>query len=198
MSIKGQTKINLTDVATGEKEEYVDNNTFTNAVSDFVNLPFFNPYSTFKTLTGDVRPKAYDDNTTDSSFFYNGIALFGDTIDTSQYYASGKTQIGYALKGVANSSPYSGMYDSSRSSYNVRAYSFTSGQCNGTIKSICLMNTVGAQITYGINGIDDKINAHIDSANKCEINVPFPNPSTTVDGEMSDKRGIWSDRKSVV
>lgn len=196
MSIKGQTKIILTDVATGEKEEYVDNNTFTNAVSDFVNLPFFNPYSTFKTLTGDVRLKAHDDNTTDSSFFYNGIALFGDTIDTSQYYASGKTQIGYALKGVANSSSYSGMYDSSRSSSNVRAYSFTSGQCNGTIKSICLMNPIGAQITYGINGVDDKINAYIDSANKCEINVPFPNPATAVDGEMSAKRGVWSIDKS--
>lgn len=191
MSYKGQTKITLTDIKTGEKEEYIENNTFTDSVHDLVNLPFFNPYATYKTLSGDVRTKACDDNSTDSSYFYNGIALFGDTISTSKYYADGKTQIGYAVKGVADSGPYSGSYDSSKSSKNVRAYTFTSGQCNGTIRSICLMNPDGARITYGINGIDDEFPTTVSFSNRCEVNVPFPKKIYA-----RPRNGVWVMDKS--
>jgi hypothetical protein len=149
MSLKGHTTIELTDAKTGKKENYEDDNMFTNALSDILNNPLIYP------IHSDIQ-NGYE-------FYLGGIALFENTVDTSSYYAVGNTQIGYAIKDEQSTNDVKGTYNSDESSYDAKektlklVYDFATNQCNGRISSVCLINKGGAKATYGLRQAPDAV-----------------------------------------
>lgn len=149
MALKGHTRIELTDVKTGNKEIHEDDNMFTNALADILNSPLIYP------VNYDVQD-GYE-------YYLGGIELFKDAVDTTSYYAVGNTQIGYAVKGEQSTNSAKGTYNDQESSYNAQTktlklvYDFATNQCNGRISSVCLTNKIGAKATYGLSTAPDKV-----------------------------------------
>ena len=146
MTLKGHTKIELTDIHTGEVETFEDDNMFTNVLETLLNLnePNFNIKNISKKFNN----------------FFGGIALFKDAIDTNDVRARLKNK---TIASVVNNNyapvnkTYNGIPDSSLSKADAESktitlsYDFLTSQANGRISSVCLGNAYLGFNGYGYN-----------------------------------------------
>ena len=145
--MKGITEIELTNVTTGEKERYVEENLVTNAVADL--LRGVSPYYQPDEIVANFLPlwqKAM-----------GGVVMFDTTLEENadNYFASyTANKVGYAGADTSN------LTDPKRGSRNVLesevlengvklVWDFTTAQANGTIQSICLTSSVGGEGELG-------------------------------------------------
>jgi len=145
--MKGITEIELTNVKTGEKETYVEENLVTNAVADL--------------LKG--VPAYYQPDEITSNFLplwqkaMGGVVMFDTTLEENadNYFPPyTANKVGYAGADASN------LTDPKRGSRNVLesevlengvklVWDFTTAQANGTIQSICLTSSKGGEGEYG-------------------------------------------------
>ena len=151
-NLKGHTRIELTDVRTGEKKVIEHDNNFQPGVlanylrglGAFNNSPFDNDtwagYAEWRNLVG-------------------GIMLFTDSIDDSQdeveYMPDGNVMIANASYGVTNSGVPSelGSWNEAESVIAndsvTLVFDWNTSQGNGTISAVCLTSELGGYIGYG-------------------------------------------------
>ncbi len=155
--LKGHTKIELTNVKTGEKKTYEKDNFVTNLFRDAMQ-----PCG----LYGDLQQHFIDKRNTAKDALMEmtrGIVLFDSTLsnDPDEYtLPAGVNMIGRGIDEAYNGK------DTTLGSYNVSesvidndgtgvgykyVWDFTTQQANGTIKSICLTPTESAKIGFGKN-----------------------------------------------
>lgn len=162
MALKGKTEIELTNVKTGEKEYYVEENMFTDAITKL-----YQPI-------GDLKMPSYGINNLNNSYWNSrtyyaqqhpatvkqllgGIQLWNDVIEENSstiFKPAGIEMVGCGSYDSVNSttSTKRGSFNSNESSYYTSGtakmvYDFQTHQANGTIKSISLSHYV-----TGING----------------------------------------------
>lgn len=147
--LKGTTKIELTDVNTGETQVIEKHNAITGALQELFN-PVFGHLTTESKLTGS------------SSGYRNllgGLLLFNDRIDGDPlplFAPESVKLVGCARYNLASTqgSKYVGSYDLNESVMapeNKMAkfvYNFTQAQANGTIGSVCLTHINGGLGVY--------------------------------------------------
>ncbi len=150
MQIKGTTKIELTDVNTGEVEVYENHNMVTNALSDI-----------FRPLGLSKRPYRYFyDFTPYYQKLLGGILCFDTAIEENpdNYYPPANANlIGCAAYGVQNNTVNTsrGGFNQTESEINLKdryvkyVYDFATSQANGTIASVCLTHKHGGFTGYG-------------------------------------------------
>lgn len=146
--LKGTTKIELTDVNTGETQVIEKHNIITGALSHL-----YQP--TLGHATDGATLRSLDVNT-----LFGGLLLFNRTIpeETTQWFAPAGVDItGHGVYGVQNttSGVRLGSYNSAESSYDDNTktvkyvYDFSTNQGNGTISSVCLSNQTAGYGGYG-------------------------------------------------
>ena len=148
--LMGTTKIELTDVNTGEVEVYENHNMVTNALRDI-----------FKPLGLSNRPNRYfSDFVPYYQTLLGGILCFDTEIteDPDNYYPPANANlIGCAAYGVQNNTVNTcrGGYNQTESEINLKdryvkyVYDFATSQANGTIASVCLTHKNGGFTGYG-------------------------------------------------
>lgn len=166
MRLKGHTKIELTNVKTGEKKTYEKDNFVTNLFRDAMQ-----PAGAY----GDLRKYFANNRKTAQAAILEmtrGITLFDSALpaDPDEY----TLPAGVNMTGRGTDAAYSGQ-DTTMGSYNAAesvidndgsgvgyrfVWDFTTSQANGTIKSICLTPTASAGIGFGKNNVveENKIN----------------------------------------
>lgn len=146
----GTTRIELTDVHTGEKEVHDDHNMVTNALRDI-----FQPIglcSSEQIYYKDLAPYYYS--------LLGGLLCFDTALDEDpdKYFPpTSASLVGCAVYNQVNSSdnPYRGNYNTSESEVNLEeryvkfVYDFATNQANGTISSVCLTHQDGGYTSYG-------------------------------------------------
>jgi hypothetical protein len=146
--LKGTTKIELTDVNTGETQVIEKHNAVTGALQEI-----FSP-----TLGNLTNPSNLSDNLPAYTSFLGGLLLFDSRIEGDPlpvFAPAGVKLVGCARYNTANlvGSTYLGSYDATESilSPSTRmaklVYNFTQTQANGTINSVCLTHKNGG---YGV------------------------------------------------
>lgn len=147
--LKGTTKIELTDVNTGETQVIEKHNAVTGALQEI-----FNPI--LGHLTDEARLSATLPAYTS---LLGGLLLFDGRIegDPLPLYAPDNVRlVGCARYNAASTlgSIYQGSYDANESSFSDTekkakfVYNFTQAQCNGTINSVCLTHRTGGLGVY--------------------------------------------------
>lgn len=151
--VKGHTRIELTNVKTGEKKVIEHENTFQSAVIAKQLRGF-----------GVANASPWDNSTWNSNAMWRnlvgGILLFRDAIDLSggdvSYMPAGNQMTANGAYNVVNNGnpPELGSYNSIESSTGGRnslsfVYDWNTSQGNGTIGCICLTSEVGGYIGYG-------------------------------------------------
>lgn len=148
--LRGTTKIELTDVNTGEKEVYENHNMVTNALTDI-----------FKPLGLSNRPsRFFVDFVPYYQKLLGGILCFDKEIpeDPDNYYPpADATMIGCASYGVQNNTKntFRGGFNQTESEINLKdryvkyVYDFATSQANGNIASVCLTHKHGGFTSYG-------------------------------------------------
>ena len=148
--LMGTTKIELTDVKTGEKEVYENHNMVTNALKDI-----------FKPLGLSNKPSRYfADFTPYYQTLLGGILCFDTEIEENpdNYYPPANANlIGCAAYGVQNNTKNTcrGGFNQTESEINLKdryvkyVYEFATSQANGTIASVCLTHKHGGFTSYG-------------------------------------------------
>lgn len=142
--LKGHTKIELTNVKTGQKQVIEDDNLITNAMSKMFEQT---PFSTFKMSASNpfTNPSPLIDR------LCGGLLLFSDSIDENpdNYFTpSGNTMVGNARVNYASAQdvPEFGAYNAEESTWNPETgerkyvYDFSTSKANGTISCVCLTN----------------------------------------------------------
>lgn len=148
--LKGTTKIELTNVDTGETQVVEKHNLITGAVARL-----FQPVLGHAT-EGDVL-RSLDVNT-----LFGGLLLFNQPIteETTQWFAPAGTEVtGHGVYGLQNTTTgvKLGSYNSAESSFSLATktakfvYDFSTNQANGTIAAVCLSNQ---RTGYGCYGTD--------------------------------------------
>lgn len=153
MNIKGHTSIELTDVNTGEKQKFEDDNMVTNAINLFYKAG------------GMTNPSAFNDllKTNAVENLLGGILCLDDTITESAnivHVPTGVNMIANGSVGILNSGnpPELGSYNESESgwqqdgSYKL-VFDYTTSQGNGVIKSVCMTSKY-----EGLKGIGNASN----------------------------------------
>lgn len=161
MALKGKAEIELTNVKTGEKEYYVEENMFTNALAEF-----YKPIGDFKWHSYGVydTERDYDGQWAVAPFTYflAGIQLWDSTIEENSdiiFKPGGVQSVGCGVRSWVNATTSSkrGSFNASESSYSTSnrtakfVYDFQTNQANGTIKSISLTGKKGGWNGYGGN-----------------------------------------------
>lgn len=147
--LKGTTKIELTDVRTGETQVFEKHNTVTGALQEL-----FNPVLGHLTSESNLNSLMPSHTT-----LLGGLLMFNSRIEGSPapIFAPGDAKlVGCARYNVATTSgsKYFGSYDASGSEIDLEnkriklVYSFTPSQANGTINSVCLTHSVGGLGVY--------------------------------------------------
>ena len=173
--LKGTTKIELTDVVTGEKQVFEKHNMVTNAVSNL-----FQP--TLGHLSSELALRSYIPA---YKGLLGGLLLFESTIQENVntiYPPSGNKLIGCGRFETTNTTNNTvlGSYNTTESAYDAAnkkmryVYDFNTSQGNGTISSVCLTH---ADAGYGAYRGDDA--ATPVTVDLCKSF--FENPSTTSD-----------------
>lgn len=156
--LKGNTKIELTDVNTGKKQVIKKHNLITNAVNEIFNMPFGidNDYTTNNTVDISHNPETFKD-------LFGGIMLFDSEITENANtlfpsYTSNMIGCGAADSSIATSeNKFMGSYNSNESEFNIAnkmlklVYDYTTSQANGTINSICLTDLFSGYGLYNAN-----------------------------------------------
>lgn len=141
----GHTKIELTNVETGEVEVVESDNTFQSQVlADlFENIPLLN-----------------QNNSRSWSDMVGGLLLFRDSIEIGErFMPAGNKMVGNCYRGCVNATTPNelGTFNSVESSYGIgshnavitQVFDFATQQANGTIGCICLTSKIGGAIGYG-------------------------------------------------
>ncbi len=144
--MKGQTIIELTDVKSGKKEKYVDNNMITNALSEILKT------------RGFIANAGVDQNNLIKTLL-GGIVLFDDVLTESVNTLQPPTSVnmvGNAAMDVTSSDAVTemGSFNENESGWQadnsyVAVYDFNTSQANGDIACVCLTSDVGGYIGYG-------------------------------------------------
>ena len=148
--LMGTTKIELTDVKTGENEVYENHNMVTNALTDI-----------FRPLGLSNRPNRYfSEFVPYYQTLLGGILCFDKEIpeNPDDYYPPADASlIGCAAYGVQNNTKNTcrGGFNQTESEVNLKdryvkyVYDFATSQANGTIASVCLSHKNGGFTSYG-------------------------------------------------
>lgn len=148
--LKGTTRIELTDVNTGEVEVHENYNMVTNALRDVL-----------KPLGLCKRPSRFlSDFTPYYQKLLGGILCFDKEIpeNANDYYPPADAAlIGCAAYGVQNNTKntFRGGFNQTESEVNLKdryvkyVYDFATSQANGTIASVCLTHKNGGFTSYG-------------------------------------------------
>lgn len=192
--LKGHTKIELTNVKTGEKNTYEKDNFVTNLFKDAMQ-----PCGVF----GDLKTYFVNKSITAKNALLEmarGVVLF-DTVlpnDPDQY----TLPAGVNMVGRGTDAAYNGQ-DTTLGSYNASesvidndgsnvgyrfVWDFNTQQANGTIKSICLTPTASATIGFG------KSNA-VEDNNKTKLWEKELESYTTVNASTYPSYDNYSDQK---
>lgn len=150
--LKGRTKIELTDVHTGEKQVIEKHNMITGALDEI-----YQPVLGHMTQENVLRPY-----TPAHTSVLGGIYLFDQTLTESRnthFAPAGVTLTGCARYNYVNSgsSTVLGSYNVNESRFDETnrqmkfVYDFNTSQGNGTIASVCLTHLDGGYGTYGAN-----------------------------------------------
>ena len=165
MALKGTTRIELTDVRTGEVEVIEKHNLVTNAVSDILSCnPFgmrFRGYSNAN--TGEIGSSFQGALLPVVPNLIGGILLYEKELvsDAAAYYAD----MSNPIVGYANNSAHT-TNDIKRGNMNLTesgalddgggyrfVFDFATNQCNGTISALGLTSSRGGQSAHGSNYI---------------------------------------------
>lgn len=175
--IKGHTKIELTNVKTGEVQVVEDDNIVTNAPMIYENaskIRGYNEYAAAKSFAGDVilKKDAGNKQVLLADAYFGGILLFADPIDENANYP----YVNSTNEMVGNGSVYDAMtetkeygaYNQEESTYVVSedgiitrkyVYDFGTSKANGTISSVCLCNYQYGFIGDGNDDISRALNS---------------------------------------
>ena len=147
--LKGTTRIELTDVNTGEVETYQNSNMVTNALRDVL-----------KPLGLSKRPNRFlNEFVPYYEHLLGGILCFDTEIpeDADNYYPPAKANLtGCAVYGEQNNTKNTvrGGFNQTESEVNLKdryvkyVYDFATSQANGTIASVCLTHKNGGKYSY--------------------------------------------------
>lgn len=153
MNIKGHTSIELTDINTGKKERFEDDNMVTNAINLFYKSGGMTNPSAFNDL---LKADAVEN-------LLGGILCLDDTITESAsivHVPTGVNMVANGSVGILNSGnpPELGSYNENESgwqqdgSYKL-VFDYTTSQGNGVIKSVCMTSKY-----EGLKGIGNASN----------------------------------------
>lgn len=142
--LKGITKIELTDVNTGETQVIEKHNAVTGALQELFN-PVLGHLTSASTLNSQIPVH---------TSLLGGLLLFDSRIEGDPlpiFAPEGVKLVGCARYNFANTigSVYMGSYDLNESEISVESkkakfvYNFTQAQANGTINSVCLTHANG-------------------------------------------------------
>lgn len=154
--IKGHTKIELTNVKTGQKKVVEDTNMLTNGMSNFM---MSNP---FNNLPISVGYKPFTDNTPRSYQLCGGLLLFDKPIEENPdmiFPPAGHKMIGNAVAGISSTVdvPEFGYFDAPSSTFEYSGdtttqkfvFDFGTSQGNGQISSVCLASLLAGYMGFG-------------------------------------------------
>lgn len=150
--MKGQTTIELTNVINGKKENYVDCNMITDAVSEVLKT---------RGLIGN-----YDVPRNELvKSLLGGVVCFDEALTESAgnvFPPASATMIGNAVMDITSADDVveMGSYNANESGWQqdgsfLAVYDFNTSQANGTIACVCLTSDIGSYIGYG-NSISGK------------------------------------------
>lgn len=152
--LKGTTRIELTDVNTGEVETHENHNMVTNALRDI-----------FMPLGLSQRPnRFFNEFVPYYEKLLGGILCFDKEIpeNAEDYYPPADANlIGCAAYGVQNNTKntFRGGFNQTESEVNLKdryvkyVYDFATSQANGTIASVCLTHKNGGFTSYGSKNV---------------------------------------------
>lgn len=178
MALKGTTRIELTNVKTGEREVIVKDNLVTNAVPSILDNPFAWQLKGLYQSTyfaGNVLPLCPN--------LFGGILLYEDAIpeDANQLYAQSTNKlVGYSSNNVNNKTDImrgsmnqteSGPLDTNDGYRFV--FDFATSQANGTIGAVGLTSKWGGIAGYGSMEFDNT-----QSPNVLYENITIADPET--------------------
>ena len=180
--LKGRTKIELTNVHTGKKEEYIHDNMITNAVADMftgdgVSLPRANcvAFSKYNTIADDL---------------FGGVMLWQEQLssEASDYMLPlTNTCIGYATRDLENTTSKNlklGSFNASESSETLKEFKyvwdFNTSQANGQISAVSLVPKIMGQM-----GIDTPFD-QLDDSKRYNDNSKFTSTSLEMVNTPSD------------
>lgn len=197
-NLKGTTKIELTDVNTGEVEVFENHNMVTNALRDI-----------FTPLGLSQRPSRYF---VDFIPYYEkllgGILCFDEEIpeNPDEYYPpSNANLVGCASYGVQNNTKntFRGGYNQTESEINLKdryvkyVYDFATSQANGTIASVCLTHKYGGFTSYGSkDAVYTRDYPLMQSI--CEDNLQYVHPNHTGAATSSTYSGMTVGETEVI
>lgn len=177
--LKGTTRIELTDVNTGEVETYQNSNMVTNALRDVL-----------KPLGLSKRPNRFlNEFVPYYEHLLGGILCFDTEIpeDADNYYPPAKANLtGCAVYGEQNNTKNTvrGGFNQTESEVNLKdryvkyVYDFATSQANGTIASVCLTHKNGGFTSYGSkNAVQE--NTHMLMQSIAEDTLQYVYPSNT-------------------
>lgn len=154
--IKGHTKIELTNVKTGQKKVIEDTNMITNGMSNFM---MSNPFNSIPLSVG-YRP--FVDDVPRSYQLCGGLLLFNKPIaeDPDMIFPpAGNKMIGNACAGISSGSaiPEFGYFDANNSTFEYEGdtttqkfvFDFSTSQGNGEISSVCLGSMLAGYMGFG-------------------------------------------------
>ena len=154
--MKGHTKIELTNMKTGEVQTIEEHNIVTNWLNDIhqTQFPLFGDSFkyTFDRYAGTTYYRSpYED--------FGGLIIFSEQLeaDPNNYYPKGKaTMVGHASNDMYSGKDLTrGSFNTNLSSYSYAdrratfVWDFNMEQSNGTIGTICLCNHDDGKIGYG-------------------------------------------------
>ena len=194
MNIKGHTSIELTDINTGKKERFEDDNMVTNAINLFYKSGGMTNPSAFNDL---LKADAVEN-------LLGGILCLDDTITESAnivHVPTGVNMIANGSVGILNTGnpPELGSYNESESgwqqdgSYKL-VFDFTTSQGNGVIKSVCMTSKY-----EGLKGIGNASNtSRSASAPQTQATYNVINYPSLMRNSNSTFAGVWNNKVSLI
>lgn len=186
----GTTKIELTNVNTGEVEVYENHNMITNALRDI-----------FKPLGLSNSPARYfNDFVPYYEKLLGGLLCFDTKLEEnpdSYYPPANANLIGCAAYGTQNNTKNTirGGFNQTESEVNLEdryvkyVYDFATSQANGTIASICLTSKYGGFSSYGGKDVT-VINDYSIMQSICEDTLQYVHPDYTGANTCSKYSGL--------
>jgi hypothetical protein len=154
--IKGHTKIELTNVKTGQKKVVEDTNMLTNGMSNFL---MSNPFN-YTPINVGYRP--FSTEVPRSYQLCGGLLLFEKPIKEDPdmiFPPSGNKMIGNSVAGISsgNAIPEFGYFDANNSTFEYSGdtttqkfvFDFSTSQGNGQISSVCLASLLAGYMGFG-------------------------------------------------
>ena len=196
--LRGTTRIELTDVNTGEVETYENHNMVTNALRDVL-----------KPLGLSKRPsRFFSDFVPYYEKLLGGILCFDKEIpeNADNYYPPADAAlIGCAAYGVQNNTKntFRGGFNQTESEVNLKdryvkyVYDFATSQANGTIASVCLTNKHGGFTSYGSKNASYTRDYPL-MQSICEDNLQYVYPDRTGANTSSKYSGMTMGKTELI